>query len=105
MSSRAREGCGVRSIPLLSDQKEHQPTPMHPVHIHHDPLPSSLYRMNVPRRLTHCGSRNQGSWDRSEIALRRVSGFERNKPEVSEYKKEEEMEGFDPFLFLNKQMF
>ena len=33
------------------------------------------------------------------------SGFERAKPKVSEYnKKEEDMEGLVPCLFLNKQM-
>ena len=31
-------------------------------------------------------------------------GLELNKPEVSEYKQEEEMEGFDPCLLLNEHM-
>ena len=48
--------------------------------------------MNVPRRLTHRGSRNQEVGDR--VA---ESDLGCNKPEVSEYnKKEEEMKGFDP---------
>ena len=66
--------------------------------------------MNVPRRLAHCGGRildhvRDRVWE-SPLKVRaklmaETADLERDKPEISECnKKEEEMKGFDPCLWL-----
>ena len=59
---------------------------------------------NAPRRLTDALQEQKSGilgWVGDRVA---ESGLVLNMPEVWEYKKEEEMKGFDPCVLFNKQM-